>query len=354
MKYKNMNRKGLFVTIEELAVSEGIWNLSSTDHSDIVLKSNVRFFRNLKGVVFAHKLSKKDLEMVINKLLDEINSGGYFPDSSVYWLSEISPTDRAILFERNILTDSSSCDYTIVLSHDQSSYFILGKIDHLELVNMKSGFCINDVYRLGENFIKNLENKLSFSYTKRHGYLTANPLYSGAGMEIFVTLHLPALIQTGRINEAIMELEKKELVMRSSWIDGYYEVCNKSCKGESESEVLETAYDTISRLISLEKESRKNQYSSSRSLIEDKVWRSYGILLSSRLMSLFEAFDLLSNLRLGISLGIINYLHIKDINLLLYYIQNHHLARRYKIKNGNSNLNEIRAKFLREYLKEVI
>jgi len=342
------------VTIEELAVSEGIWNSVSNDHSDIVLKSNIRFFRNLKGWVFAHRSSNKDRELLINKMVDKIKDEEHCSGCSIYWLSEISPVDRAVLFERNILADSASCDYTIILSPDQSNYFILGKIDHLEMVNMKSGFCAGEVYRLGKKIIKSLEKRLFFSCDDKHGYLTSNPHYSGAGMEIFATLHLPALIQTGRINEAIMELERKGLGMRSSWIDGYYEVYNKFCSGKQESEIFETAYDGFSRLISLEKESRINQYSSSRSLIEDRVWRSYGILLSARLMSLFEAFDLLSNLRLGISLGIINYLNIKDINLLLYYIQNYHLSRRYKLGDGSFNLDEIRAQFLREYLKEVI
>ena len=104
----------------------------------------------------------------------------------------------------------------------------------------------------------------------------------------------------------------------------------------------------------MEKDARESSYNDNRTLIEDKVWRSYGILLSSRLISLYEALDHLSSLRLGISLGIINYITIKDLNLLLYYIQDYHLRKIYNLYGINGNIEEARARFLRDYLKEVI
>ena len=72
------------------------------------------------------------------------------------------------------------------------------------------------------------------------------------------------------------------------------------------------------------------------------------------MISLFEALELLSNVRLGISLGIINYVSVRDINLLLHYIQDYHLRKRYNLRDESVKLEEVRANFIRDYLKEVI
>lgn len=173
-------------------------------------------------------------------------------------------------------------------------------------------------------------------------------------MEMVMTLHLPGLIFSSRINEIVFELEKKGIGVRSAWVDGYYEIFNKSTMGLVEKDIYKNTLAGFQRIIKYERESREKEYNSNRLLIEDKVWRSYGILLSSRLISLYEAFDLLSYLRLGISLGIISYLTIKDINLLLFYIQDFHLKKRYNIDDEDQNMEEVRAQFLIEYLKEVM
>jgi protein arginine kinase len=206
----------------------------------------------------------------------------------------------------------------------------------------------------GKKVILEIETRIKFAFSRSFGYHTANPDNSGSGLEMVLTVHLPGLISSSKINEVIFELEKQGMGVRSSWVDGYYEVYNKFSKGLVEKDVFKHCLDSFKRIIRYERESREKEYSLNKKLIEDKVWRSYGILLSSRLISIYEAFDLLSYLRLGISLGIINYLKIKDINLLLFYIQDFHLKKRYNVDSENQNLEEVRAQYLRDYLKEVM
>ena len=342
------------MTIEELARSEGIWNSSTKDDSDIVLKSSIKFFRNIEGYVFAHKLIKRDRDRVCKNILEKIENNDYLFDFSTYKLNRITPFDKRILVERNIIQDNKSYSGTLLLSHDQYYYFVLGEKDHIEYVIIKSGFYLNDIYGYGKKVILNIENKIGFAFSEKFGYLTAHPENSGPGIEIVMTLHLPGLIFSSRINEVVFELEKKGIGVRSSWVDGYYEVFNKYSRGLIEKDIYENTFAGFQRIIKYERESREKEYNSNRVLIEDKVWRSYGILLSSRLISLYEALDLLSYLRLGISLGIISYLTIKDINLLLFYIQDFHLKKRYNIDDEDHNMEKVRAQFLIEYLKEVM
>jgi protein arginine kinase len=349
-----MKKKDSFVTIEELSRSEGIWQTGVMDDSDIVLKGSITISRNVDDFIFTHKLSKKEKQRIARYLLDCIKQNQYCFDFSVYNLGTISHVDKKILFERNILKVNAVNDGLLVVSHDENYHFHLCGNEHLEVTVQKSGFHFDDIYVNSKKTIGDIEKRVNFAFSREFGYLTAFPDRSGSGVVMIATLHLPGLILSSGINEVVFGLEKQGLGIKSSWIDGYYEVYNKYSKGRSEKEIYVNTLSLFQKLIRCERENRESEYQLHKAFIEDKVWRSYGILLSSRLISLHEALDFLSYLRLGISLGIISYLTIKDINLLLYYTQDFHLKKRYNIRDESENAEEARAQFLRDYLKEVI
>ena len=62
--------------------------------------------------------------------------------------------------------------------------------------------------------------------------------------------------------------------------------------------------------------------------LEDKVGRAYGILTNARVMTSNEAMNLLSDLRLGIDLGIIKDIDVFALNELLVAIRPAHLQRK--------------------------
>jgi protein arginine kinase len=357
------------VTVEELAKSEGIWVSEGEVRSDIVLKSSVAFSRNINGYLFGHKLENKSAEEVDSVLIEKIGQISEIYDISIYRLSQLPPNDIRIFFERNFLrqespsknfivrrngTDRGQDGHVVILAEDQHCFFVLGGRDHIEFATIQSGFRLDEAYVRGKKIIGDLEKLVGFVFKPGLGYLNADPARLGAGIEISVTLHLAGLTISDRINEVSHQLKNVGIGLRSSWLDPYYEVYNKSSTGRAEKILYEDSLGRFEDIIKLEKETRDTVYRENRSSIEDRVWRSYGILLSSRLISLYEALDHLSRLRLGISLGIIDYITVKDINLLLYYIQDNHLIRMCNIQGELCNLEEARARFLRDYLKEVI
>jgi protein arginine kinase len=342
------------VTIEDLAKSQGIWSSGVKDNSDIVLKSSLKISRNIDGYAFSHKLGKKERESIQSFILKTIQNNNSLPAFSIYALNEMSSEDRKIFYERNIIRESKPEKYTILLSDDQNCYIVLGGQEHIELVTLQSGFRVDEAYFAGKKLIDDFRSLFKFVYHQKLGYLSADPNHLGSGVEILVTLHLAGLTLSDRVNEISADLEKKGFGLRGSWLDAYYEVYNKRSTGLIEEDLYEGALHQFERVVKTEKDVRESICNDNRIVIEDKVWRSYGILLSSRLMSLYEALDHLSYVRLGISLGIINYMSIKDINLLLYYIQDYHLRKNYNLNSLDGNLEEARARFLRDYLKEAI
>lgn len=342
------------MTIEDIARSEGIWGVSAQDSSDIVLKSSLKFFRNVEGYRFPHKLEKKDKERLNQLLVDCIKINEIYSDVSVYNIDELLITDRKILYERNIIKDERIGGGTLVIDPGQNYYFFLCDSDHVDFCAEKSGFCFDELFSYSKTVLYSFGKKINFAFSPKFGYLTSNPKFAGSALQLRAYLHLPALVFSGRINEIAAEFDKKGLGVRSSWVEGYYEIYSKSSLGFLEKDLMESAVSNFRKVEQLEREVREAEYNVNRTALEDKIWRSYGILLSARLLSLYEALELLSSLRLGIGLGLMSNIMIKDINVLLYFAQDYHLRERYNIKDMNKNMDETRAQFLREYLKEVM
>ncbi len=342
------------VTIEELVKNEGIWNRRESSITDIVLKSSVKLSRNVEGFLFPHKLKRKDREAANNFILEKIAENRYCTQYTVYNLKKCPDIDRRILIERNILYDDIDNEAVVVLSHDESFYFILNAHDHIQFVANVPGFNFDWNYEFTKKVINEIGKVIRFEYSSHFGYLTAYANKSGSGMELSITMHPAGMIYSGRMNEFISELNKKRLGLRGSWMDWYYEIYNKDSIGKTEQEILEHMQSCFQDVINRERAVREALYSSDRRAVEDRVWRSYGLLLSCRLLSVYEALDLLAQLRFGLSLGIIDYLSLKDINLLLFYIQDCHLKKRYGTIKDNKDIEEVRATFIRDYLKEVL
>jgi len=354
IKSVSAKRMDLQVTIEELVKNEGIFNRTGSSHMDIVLKSSVKLSRNIEGFLFPHKLKRKDREAINDFILEKISENRYCAEHTVYNLKKCPDIDRQILIERNILFDDIDNGAVLVLSHDESFYFLLNVYDHVQLVTTGPGYSFDWNYDFASKIINEVGKAIRFEYSSHFGYLTAHTGKSGSGMELSITVHPAGMIYSGRMNELIAELNRKGLGLRGSWIDGYYEIYNRDSIGKTERELRKNMQSCFQDIIKREVAVREALYSSDRRVVEDRVWRSYGLLLSCRLLSIYEAFDLLSQLRFGLSLGIIDYLSLKDINLLLFYIQDYHLKKRYGIVKNNQNLEEVRARFIRDYLKEVL
>ena len=73
--------------------------------------------------------------------------------------------------------------------------------------------------------------------------------------------------------------------------------------------------------------SRKHLMESNRMVLEDKVWRSLGVLRYARKLTSEEAMELLSAVRLGVVLGILNAPALPSVNELFVLIQPAHVQK---------------------------
>ena len=140
-------------------------------------------------------------------------------------------------------------------------------------------------------------------------------------------VHIPSLVMTGYINNLIQGLNKIGLTVRGIYGEGtevigdLYQISNQITLGEEEEEIIEKLKSVIYQIISKEREIRNNLFLKRKNEMEDKIFRSLGLLRNSRIMSSREAMRHISNVRLGREMGIITDVDYKKMTELMIEIQ---------------------------------
>ena len=146
-------------------------------------------------------------------------------------------------------------------------------------------------------------------------------------------VHLPALLETGNINQIFdivsrfeVNIKRMNNKIRADENDMFL-ITNKKTLGLTENEISESIKIIAQKITEQERRIRKLLAKNSIEL-EDRIYRSYGILTNCRKISLEEANKLLSYVKLGTDLGILKelddlrvqklYLYIKPANMQKY------------------------------------
>jgi protein arginine kinase len=100
-----------------------------------------------------------------------------------------------------------------------------------------------------------------------------------------------------------------------------FQVSNQITMGQTEEEVLSGLQSLTARLITEERSARHSLLQEMRPQLEDRVWRAWGILTSARVLSSREAMQLISDLKLGIDLGLIDRVEGSVVNSMVFLIR---------------------------------
>jgi len=84
--------------------------------------------------------------------------------------------------------------------------------------------------------------------------------------------------------------------------------------------------------------------------LEDKVFRAWGVLTSCRSIGTREAVTLLSRLRLGISLGLIENVSLETVTSLFFLAQRSHVQAAVEPSQEQKVVDFARARIIREKL----
>jgi protein arginine kinase len=230
--------------------------------------------------------------------------------------------------------------------------------DQLRLQVMRSGLSLDEAWQEIDRVDDLLEQRVTYAFSEEYGYLTACPTNVGTGMRASVMLHLPALGWTKQIEKVFRALQKINLAVRGLYGEGsrasgdFYQISNQVTLGKSETAILEEIREVIPEIIKYERHARKMLVSENRQALQDKVARAYGTLCSATMMTSEETMDLLSSVRLGINLSLLEDLTIATVNELFIHTQPAHLQKLMGNLLDGEERNAARARYLRTRLRE--
>ena len=163
--------------------------------------------------------------------------------------------------------------------------------DHLRIQVMQSGLNLSSAWEQVNRIDDVIDEKATYAFHERLGYLTACPTNVGTGMRVSVMLHSPALVITRQIDKVFRSLQKISLAVRGLYGEGsqamgdFYQISNQVTLGRTEAELIRQVSDIVPVIIDYERQAREFLIKESHENLHDRVSRAYGILRTAQTIS---------------------------------------------------------------------
>lgn len=283
------------------------------NNPDIVVSTRIRLARNLDKTPFPNAL--KDTKEVTEKIRSAVMGGNstLAKDFEFIDLDAVSPMKKQELAEEHLISPvmCEGSGKSVMISKDKTMSVMLMEEDHIRLQIIRDGCALEEAYSLAGKVDDVIEENLTYAFDENFGYLTACPTNTGTGMRASVMMHLPALTITENIGRIISSAGGLGVEVRGLYGEGtkaygnLYQISNRITLGISEEDTLKKLKNITEQITEAEKKAREALMKSRRDELEDRLFRSYGMLKYARSVSSSEAKSLLSEVMLGRDLGIL-------------------------------------------------
>lgn len=301
------------------------WYLQNGKESDVVVSTKIRILRNLQGFKF-NLNSKADINKLKNKIKENVYLIGY--GLKYFELKDIDDITKMSLVEKNLISGEyiidNNEDGAILINDEENICVLINDGDHLKIQIFNSGFEIENTLNFAIEVDQKIENILGYATNKKYGYLTSLPTNCGTGLKISTMLHLPALEKTKNIDKVFYTINNFDVNIMGIYSQdnknnsNLFVISNKKTLGVTEQEIAKNMEIVTNKLIEQERNARKYLAKDIIDL-EDTIFRSYGLIINSRKISLNEAQKLISNIKMGIDLGILKEISDSKIQKLILF-----------------------------------
>lgn len=340
------------------ALSE--WMRVKGEESDIIFSSRVRVARNLAHFPFP-MLSTASQSVEVVNLIEKALTADDVPDllanAELIRMQDLTDLQKRVLVEKHLISPlhaDESPSGAVILSQDESVSIMINEEDHIRIQCLFPGFQLERAWKLASEIDDWLEKHVHFAFDEQCGYLTSCPTNVGTGIRASVMIHLPALSITQQLNHFIPAITQVGLAVRGIYGEGsealgnLYQVSNQVTLGQSEVEIIDKLQGVVRQMIEHEKQARERLLNISPIQLEDRVSRSFGILAYAHILDSKEAMKRLSDVRLGIDLGLLTGVPSSVMNELMVLIQPGFLQQYAEEKLGAEERDIRRAELIRE------
>lgn len=350
---------------DNLYRAQSKWMEGTGPCNEVVVSSRIRLARNLSGFPFPHFSSDENAgevkELVKNAILgnDDFKEIG---DFSYVELQNIDEIDREILVEKHLVSPQhieKPENRAVFVTQDESVSIMVNEEDHLRIQCLLPGLQLEELWNTADRIDDLLEDKLDYSYSEKKGYLTSCPTNVGTGLRASVMLHLPSLVMAKQINQMVILISQLGLAVRGYYGEGteahgnLFQISNQVTMGQTEEEIIKNLMTVTNQIVAQEKATREAIFRDKRLFLEDRIFRAIGTMRFARMTSSQEALKNISEMRLGLELGILKGISYEKINELIVLTRPAFMIKKAGCTLNASERDILRADIIREKMKEV-
>lgn len=278
-------------------------------NNDVVISTRIRLARNLSDYNFPSMIRGTPVEgEIVEKCISVLKRLGGF---DYHFMNALTESEKASLVERYVISRNlSSSPYgAVAMSKDGLLSVMINEEDHVREQCMVKGLDFEGCLARISSLDRILGVNCRFA-AKNGFYYTACPTNLGTGMRASLMVFLPSLTYGGRIGR-ISELAANEgITIRGALGEGsyaecyYYQISNAVTIGDPK-KIIDNVKKFALSVCDEENELRIYNYNLQKSRTRDDCLRALGILTHSVILPYGEFCELISKVKLGISLGII-------------------------------------------------
>ena len=304
----------------------------NTIDNNIVISSRIRLARNIKYNKLSAKISQKEAYNIIDEVKKIIDSNDTTSKMgfNLAYLKNMSDLELNALIERHIISPQlvkNKSKAAFMLSEDKNIIIMLNEEDHIRLQVLNKGLNLEGCLSTANEIDDILEESLDFAFDRDLGYITSCPTNIGTGMRASVMLHLPALAMTNQLEKILIAISQIGVAVRGVYGEGtkslgnMYQISNQGTLGAQEETLVSRIRQITMQLVEKESTTRNQLIENNKIYLEDEIFRAYGTLKNARIIHIQEAMRLLSMIKFGIEVGILNNIIDNCIDELMIKIQ---------------------------------
>ncbi len=327
-------------------------------NKNIIVSSRVRLARNLSLYPFPNRLSKEDSASILDHIKKVLSSKSY----ECINISTNSKNDNMVLVENNVISQEmikSDLQKAVFVDSKKNTSIMVNEEDHIRIQSIVRGHDIEQALKNANELDDKIEKKLEYAFDEDYGYLTACPTNVGTAIRASYMLHLPLLEATNQIKNTIAFLGKLGIAVRGMYGEGteargsLYQISNQITLGLSENEIIDRLKDVVEQVVAQELKIRNKIIGEQNLKVSDEIHRAYGTLANAKLLNAKEAMILLSYVKLGIDMELLDKPFTTKIDIfgLMTKIQKANIEKRVGYKMSITERDQERAKIIQEEIK---
>lgn len=310
------------------------WYLQTGEAGDIVVSTRIRLARNIRSIPFQAKETKEDARKLYERIKEILPS----IDTSLKLirLEELDEITIQSLIEKHLIPSDfvkQNHPYAaLAINQEENISILINEEDHIKIQAFAAGVAFEETYQMVTNIDEKLDALLDYACDEQFGYLTSHPNHVGTGMKVSVLIHLPGLRKTGNIQKMLQMISSYGFSVSGNYGENsearndFYQIASIQSLGISENNILKNCKAITDKVIEQERTARK--YLLKKKVdFEDPIFRAFGTLLYAKKITAKEAEELLSEIKLGTDLGIIDELTDRQIRKLQIYLKSGNMQK---------------------------